>query len=105
MPVDSCSVSTGETHMSERPIHRVSSGDQGRRGRWNQLAEALLAAGAVLAGELDVDEDESDELDDSFAELDESDELEDSEELDELAESAFAEEDAVFELLSRESVA
>ncbi|WP_413463158.1 hypothetical protein [Brevibacterium sp. FME37] len=66
------------------------------------MAEALLAAGALLAGELDVDEDESDELDDSFAELDEPDE---SEELDELDESEFEEEETVLELLARESVA
>ena len=63
------------------------------------MAEALLAAGALLADELDVDDDESDELDDSFAELDES------EELDELDESAFEDEGTVLELLARESVA
>ena len=59
----------------------------------------LLAAGVLLAGELDVDEDESDGLDDSFDELDEFDEP------DELEESAFAEEETVLALLARESVA
>lgn len=63
------------------------------------MAEALLVAGAFLADELDVDDVESDELDDSFAELDES------EELDELDESAFEDEGTVLELLARESVA
>lgn len=84
--------------MSERSIHKVSS-ETGIRVRQNQLAEALLAAGALLAGELDVDEDESDELDDSFAELDDSDEL------DELDESVFAEDETVLAVLARESVA
>ncbi|WP_328284997.1 hypothetical protein [Brevibacterium sp. UCMA 11754] len=56
----------------------------------------LLAAGALLAGELDVDEDEPEELGDSFDE---------SDELDELEESEFEEEGTVLELLARESVA
>lgn len=63
------------------------------------MEEALLAAGALLAGELDDDEDESEELDEFFAELEESDEW------DELDESEFEEEGTVLELLARESVA
>ncbi|WP_394801345.1 hypothetical protein [Brevibacterium zhoupengii] len=47
-----------------------------------------------MAAELDVDEDESDELEDSF------DELDDESELDE-----FEDEGTVLELLARESVA
>lgn len=66
------------------------------------MAEALLAAGALLAGESDVDEDEPAELDESFAEPDESEEFD---ELDELDESVFVEEETVLELLARESVA
>ena len=67
-----------------------------RTAEGSQLAEVLLAAGALLAGELNVDEDESEELDDSFDEPDE---------LDELEESEFEEEGTVLELLARESVA
>ena len=54
----------------------------------------MLLAAALLAGELEVFEDESDELEDSFEELD------DESEFDELEE-----EGTVLELLARESVA
>lgn len=58
----------------------------------------LLAAGALVAGELDVDGDESDELDDSFDASDAPDAPDESCE-------EFEEEDTVLELLARESVA
>ncbi|GAA1931814.1 hypothetical protein GCM10009689_08970 [Brevibacterium antiquum] len=101
MPVDSRCVSTGDSHMSHRSIpsddaHESTELGCCEDGRGSQLAEVLLAAGALLAGELDVDEDESEELDDSFDEPDE---------LDELDESEFEEEGTVLELLARESVA
>ncbi|WP_313900564.1 hypothetical protein [Brevibacterium aurantiacum] len=87
--------------MSHRSFHSDGAhgstergcGEEGRRG---QLAEVLLAAGTLLAGELDVEEDESEELDDSFDEPDV---------LDELEESEFEVEGTVLELLARESVA
>ncbi|WP_353843903.1 hypothetical protein [Brevibacterium sp. RIT 803] len=87
--------------MSHRSIHSDHTHEStergcGRKSRRSQLAEVLLAAGAFLAGELDVDEDESEELGDSFDEPDE---------LDELEESEFEEEGTVLELLARESVA
>lgn len=58
----------------------------------------LLAAGVLVAGELDVDGDESDELDDSFDASDAPDAPDESCE-------EFEEEDTVLELLARESVA
>lgn len=73
-------------------------GQSTAQSRLSQLAEAL-AAGAFLAGELDVDEDESEELDDSFVELD------DESLFDESLFDEFDEEETVLELLSRESVA
>ncbi|WP_328284323.1 hypothetical protein [Brevibacterium sp. UCMA 11752] len=87
--------------MSHRSIHSDNAHESTGRAcdeesRRSQLAEVLLAAGALLAGELDVDEDESEELDDSFDEPDEWDELDESE---------FEEEGTVLELLARESVA
>lgn len=82
--------------MSGRPIHSESTRES---MRWtalaSQLAEVLLAAGVLAAGELDVDEDESDELDDSFDAPDEFDE----------SGEEFEEEETVLELLARESVA
>lgn len=63
------------------------------RCRRTQLAE-VLAAGALVAGEGDVEEDESEEFDDSDDELD-----------DESLFEEFDEEETVLELLARESVA
>ncbi|WP_367618871.1 hypothetical protein [Brevibacterium sp.] len=54
----------------------------------------VLAAGALVAGEGDVEEDESEEFDDSDDELD-----------DESLFEEFDEEETVLELLARESVA
>lgn len=82
-------------------IDQSTAGESGTaaRCRGSQSAAALLAAGAALVGELAEDEDESDELDDSFADPDES------EDPDEFDESALAAEETVLELLARESVA
>lgn len=62
----------------------------------SQLADVLLAAGALVAGESDFDGDESDELDDSF---------DAPGALDESCEEFEEEEDTVLALLARESVA
>ncbi|GAA1560425.1 hypothetical protein GCM10009691_37960 [Brevibacterium picturae] len=89
-------VCTGESHMSGRPIHSECTRES---MIWtalaSQLAEVLLAAGVLAAGELDVDEDESDELEDSFGAPDAFDE----------SGEEFEEEETVLELLARESVA
>ena len=58
-----------------------------------------------MVGELDVDEDESEELDDSFVELDDESLLDDASLLDESLFDEFDEEETVLELLARESVA
>lgn len=83
--------------MSGRSVHSESTRES---MTWkvlaSQLADVLLAAGALVAGESDVDGDESDELDDSFDAPDA---------LDESCEESEEEEDTVLALLARESVA